>query len=216
MRFCCVGKENLTNGVFQRADVYLSPFSSMGEIDYQKEIKGESEVLENLARLSRRKNAVFFCGCQTNLYGVKKKSIAVAERGKLLGICDQNFLLEEKGVKAGEGGKVFYTSAGKIGVAVGEDALIPENVKSLSFCGSDVIVCVKERFLDSVECAVLRANAFLYGVPIVVATKKALFVVNEKGKVAFFSEKVLSFDLLPQKEYRVVTSRLRGFSLFEK
>ena len=111
MRICFLYRDIFTERK-EEADVYLLPFSALGEIDYERELKGESGGFESIARLSKKKNAVVVGGCTTNLHGIRKKSVAVAEKGKLLGVTDKNFNFGDKSYRAGVGVKVYATEVG--------------------------------------------------------------------------------------------------------
>ena len=79
---CCEGK---TGG---KTDLLLFGFESLGEVNYEKELKGESNFFSDVALLSKQLKNVVVCGCVTDLRGLKRKSAIVAENGKLLGVSD--------------------------------------------------------------------------------------------------------------------------------
>ena len=216
MRICFLYRDIFTERK-EEADVYLLPFSALGEIDYERELKGESGGFESIACLSKKKNAVVIGGCTTNLHGIRKKSVAVAEKGKLLGVTDKNFNFGDKSYRAGVGVKVYATEVGKIGVAVDNDILFPEIVKSLSFCGSEWLFCVKEKMPLAIEQVVVRANAYIYGVSCALCAEQYSFAASASGKIAFVStEDRFVGELSSEREYRLVEQRMRGFSGGEK
>ena len=66
--------------------------------------------------------------------------------------------------KSGAGLRVYETKIGRLGIAVAEDLYFPEILRTLSVCGSDLILCPFGIISDSTESVLLRAGAFSYGV----------------------------------------------------
>lgn len=216
MRICFVNSGSLEEFVRNNhdivADVYCFNFVSVGEICYEKELKGESDKFEQIALLSKKLNAVVVCGCYTDTRGIKRKSVAVAERGKLSGVADANYCLDDKKYKCGAGLKIHQTSAGKIGIIVGEDLLFPEVTKSLSLCGSDVILCVYEKISENIEQVVMRAQAFTYGVNICMCAYAYSQGADIGGSLSFATRcNPFVYELQTGKEYHVIENRQRGF-----
>ena len=108
----------------QGCDVLVFGFSALGEVDYRSELDGTSQKLESLALLSRRLNCV-----------------AVAERGKLLGVSDQLYTQGEQ-LHCGAHLKVYPTAAGKLGICVGEDLFFPQVAQALSLFDADAVISV--------------------------------------------------------------------------
>ena len=69
-------------------DVLALGFHGLGEIDYRRELAGETAKLEDMAILSRELGCVVVSGCYTDSCGVRHKSAAIAEKGKILGVAD--------------------------------------------------------------------------------------------------------------------------------
>ncbi len=221
MRICFFNRDRLEHILesecVPQADVYCFDFSVMGEVSYEKELSGATDTFGRLAYFSKKFDCAAIGGCYTDLRGVKRKSAVAADRGKLIGVADANNILDNKNYKCGSGLKIFPAQAGKIGVAVGEDVLFPEVIKSLTLCGSDVIVCIYERLRDTTELTVMKANAYVYGVNICMCAKNYCQAVNAKGNLAFgTSASPFVFDFQMEREYRVVESRYRGFFRKEK
>ena len=88
-------------------DIALYPFSSLGQVDYEQELSGKSEKFEEMARLSGINKCAVLCGCLTLSRGLKRKSVAVAENGRLLGISDMLNVLDGDEYKSGAGLGVY-------------------------------------------------------------------------------------------------------------
>jgi len=143
---------------------------------------------------------------------LKQKSAAVADSGRLLGIADRINNLSDRGFSGGFGLKIFNARCGKIGVAVGEDLFFPEVIKSLSVCGSDVVVGLIERWSSDVEYSSVKANAYAYGVSIAVSSPDYSFGVNSSGKIVFSTaNNRFSGDLPAEREYKLYGVKRRGF-----
>lgn len=66
----------------QDCDLLVFGFDGLGEVDYRRELAGETSKLEDLAILSREAGCTVVAGCVTDSRGVRRKSAAVAEKGK--------------------------------------------------------------------------------------------------------------------------------------
>ena len=217
MRICFVSKGSLNAFSKRRveltevgADVIVFGFNGLGEVSYEKELKGETHYFEEAAALSKRTKAVTVCGCVTDTRGHKRRSVVVAENGKITGVSDMLNVVDG-GVSCGADLRVYETKAGKMGVIVAEDLLFPEVAKSLAVCGSDFIVCPYLK-LDELQSVLLRATAYFYGVPIFFCCDGYAMVAEASGRISFASpQSPVCAEFKPVKEYHLVETRRRGF-----
>ena len=217
MRICFVSKGSLNAFSKRRveltevgADVIVFGFNGLGEVSYEKELKGETHYFEEAAALSKRTKAVTVCGCVTDTRGHKRRSVVVAENGKITGVSDMLNVVDGE-VSCGATLRVYETKAGKMGVIVAEDLLFPEVAKSLAVCGSDFIVCPYLK-LDELQSVLLRATAYFYGVPIFFCCDGYAMVAEASGRISFASpQSPVCAEFKPVKEYHLVETRRRGF-----
>lgn len=220
MRLCFVSRETVEAVAKKaeeiRADLLLFGFNGIdGEVSYERELKGETAYFEDVALLSREYRCIVVCGCITNTRGMKRKSVVVAENGRILGVSDMLNCLD-RSFNPGVGIKSFDTKQGKIGIAVGEDIYFPETFRTLSASGSDLIVCPFER-TDGVESILLRAAAFSYCVPIAMIGEGYACFADVDGSLAFSSPfSPVCSDRELKKEFKIVETRRRGFYKKEK
>lgn len=213
MRIGFVGKGDLgalkTSSQIEEGGLLLVGFDGLGEVSYEKELKGESGLFEEVARLSKRLKNVVVCGCITDTLGLKRKSAIVADNGKILGVSDMLHVTDgEK--NCGAALRVYETKAGKIGVAVSEDIYFPEVAKSLALCGCDYIVCPFEKLTGSIQSVLLRAYAFCYGTPVFLCAQGYAMIVDGKGEVLFASpQSPVYFDFVNVREYHLIQTRRR-------
>lgn len=193
----------------EEGGVLLLGFDALGEVSYEKELKGESMYFEEIALLSKRLKNVVICGCITNTRGLKRKSAIVAENGKILGVSDMlNTWDGEK--NCGAALRVYETKMGKIGVVVAEDLYFPETVKALSLCGANYIVCPFERLTSSIQSVLLRSYAFCYGTPIFLCARGYGIIANGAGDIVFSTpQSPAYFDFVNATEYHVLQTRRR-------
>lgn len=215
MKVCFVSRGSVLaakNAVLSaEAELVVGGISSVSEVSYEKEIRGESRAFEGLASLSEETGAVVVCGCVTDTKGLKRKSAVVAEKGKILGVSDMLNVLDGE-MNSGAALRVYDTNVGKIGVMVGEDLYFPEVAKALTLCGADVIVCPYGEVENGVESVLIRAFAFCYGAPICLCGVGYSAIGGVDGGLAFaspISPAVAEFDSV--KEYHLVETRHRGF-----
>lgn len=196
----------------KKADLYCFAFGSIGEVNYEKEVKGESFEMEDVALFSRNFNCTAVAGCYTDTRGIKRKSAVVADRGKILGVSDMTSGFDGDKYKCGSGIRVYETSVGKVGVLVGQDVYFSELVKCLTQCGSEVVVCVYEHLGENLEQILLRADAFRYGVTVCMSAHGYAQIADTGGKLCFASPVSPCFCAVDDvKEYHLIETRRRGF-----
>jgi len=189
-------------------DLYLFGFDG-GEVSYEKELKGESGFFEETALLSKTTKSVVVCGCITDTRGHKRKSAVVAENGRLIGVSDMLNVMDGE-IACGAALRVYDTKMGHMGIAVAEDIRFPENIKALAMCGSDFIVCPFGEVADSMQQVLLRAYAYMYGVPIFFCGPGYSMVADASGDIVFATpQNVASVTFENVKEYHLVETRRR-------
>ena len=134
----------------------------------------------------------------------------MAERGKLLGVSDQLYTQGEE-LRGGAHLKVYPTSAGKLGICVGEDLYFPQVAQSLSLFDADAVFCVFGQEREEAPRLMLRASAFCAGVPVCMCAEGVAQVASEKGELLFRSaRRECDYDLALSRSYRIFSRRLRG------
>lgn len=194
----------------EQPELILFSFDGLGEVSYEKELKGETALLEGVAELSKKAQCIVVSGCITQTRGHKRKSAVVAENGRIIGVADMLHVIDGE-VGSGASLRVFETKIGKMGVVVGNDIFFPDVFKSLALCGSDFIVCAYER-IEGIEQVLIRANAFSYGVPVFFCAKGYALLADATGEVVFATAQSPAYICFtPKKEYHLVETRRRGF-----
>ena len=221
MRICFVTKGTL--GEFSDAfegdapDVVCFGFQAIGKVSYERELKGETSLFEDVALLSKVQKNVVVCGCYTDARGVRRKSVVVAERGRIAGVTDMVNRLDGGEFRSGAGIKIFDTCAGKLGIVVAEDLYFPQVIETLSVCGAEVALCIFEELSESLEQTLMRAQAFLYGIPVCICAFGYAEASDIGGKLSFSSPQSPCFyDLSREQEYHLIETRRRGFSKKKK
>lgn len=206
----CVVSGGWTDGGLPDCDIAVFGFSGLGEVDYADELRGESEKFESAARLSKTCGCGVICACKTVSRGIRRRSAAVADGGRLLGITDMTHVFDGENYKSGANLGLFRAGGCKVGVVVENDLMFPETFKALSLCGCNVVAAVVEELKDNRPPMLARAYAYLYGVPIVMCAGNRAYFADSSGEIASSSQKFSLFEFDPQNNYRLVTTRRRG------
>lgn len=194
------------------ADIYCFSFGALGMVDYEKEVRGETNEMEECAIFSRNFSCLAVFGCYTSTKGVKRKSAIVADHGKILGVSDCNYAFDNEPFGCGAGLRVYDTSLGKIGVVVAQDVYFADTVKTLTKCGAELVLCLFEEVGENIEQILLRADAFRYGVTIGMCARSFAQIAEPSGNLAFASPDAYSFyKVEKESEYHLVGTRRRGF-----
>ena len=194
-----------------KTDLFIFGFGCLGEVSYERELKGETSDFEDAAKLSKISKAVVVCGCITDTRGHKRKSALVAENGRLKGVSDMLHAVDRE-VSSGAALRIYDTQIGRLGIAVAEDLHFPEVARSLSICGSDFIVCPFGIVKHTLHNVLLRAYAYLYGTPILFCGVGQCIAVDGQGNLVFSSPmSPVCVDFKSPKEYHLTETRRRGF-----
>lgn len=194
------------------ADLVVCGFQALGEVSYERELRGETCLFEDVAILSKEMRNVVIGGCFTDARTLRRKSVVVAEKGRILGVSDMVNRIDGSVYRAGAGIKIYETGVGKLGVIVAEDLYFPRVGETLSVCGADMAICVFEQFSDGVECVLARAQSYFYGIPFILCGYGYAFISDIGGKVRFASpQNRCVAEIACEQEYHLVESRQRGF-----
>ena len=193
------------------SDVLVFGFNGLGLVSYKKELNGETEYFQDVAKLSKQISSVVICGCDTDTYGVYRHSVVVAENGKILGVSDMAHSIEDGEFSSGGGFRVYDTKAGKIGIIVSEDLYFPEVPRVLALCDADVIFCVMNKIESNMAQIMLRAGAFANGVAMALCAKGYACVSDIRGNVTIASgAEIVKSKIKIEKDYKLISSRRRG------
>ena len=216
MRICFVTSGSLADYTERQSegqtDVILCGFQALGEVSYERELKGETGLFADVALLSRERRCTVISGCFTDARGMHRKSVVVADKGRVLGVSDMVNRIDGGAYRAGAGVKIYETSAGKLGIVVAEDLYFSRVIETLSVCGADAAVCIFEQLTEGLEPVLARAQAFLCGIPVILCGYGYSLIADIGGKVRFASAKSpCLYDLEKEQEYHLVETRRRGF-----
>jgi hypothetical protein len=201
--------------VLPACDIALFGYGVLGDVDYESEIAAKSDKFEQMANLSRGGACGVICGCHTLGGGLVRKSAAVAEGGKLLGVCDSTHVLDGQPYKSGAGLGVFTMRGIKAGVCVADDLYFPECLKTLSLCGCNLFVGLLEEQHNGIPPLLIRSYAYLFGVPFLLVAGKTAFFADITGCMAASPQEMSLFEAIPRNEYRVVNTRIKGLADFD-
>ena len=211
MVFCVIAEGTLKNlNSLPECDVAVFGFNGLGEVDYEQELKGQSDKFEDAVRLSKSAECGVLCGCYTKSRGILRKSVAVADKGKLLGISDMNYVLDSEEVKSGAGLGVYSVGGYKIGLCIENDLYFPEAFKALSLCGCNAVVVFMEELKNTLPALIIRTYSYLYGIPVIMCAGKTAFFSEISGELATSYMPLSFFDVSLCPQYRKVTMRTKG------
>lgn len=211
MVFCVIADGTLKNlKTLPECDVAVFGFNGLGEVDYEQELKGVSDKFEDAVRLSKAAGCGVLSGCYTKSRGVVRKSVSVADGGKLLGISDMNYVLDGEEFKSGAGLGVYSVGGYKIGLCIENDLYFPDAFKALALCGCSVAVVFMEEIKNTLPALIIRTYSYLYGIPVIMCAGKTAFFSEVTGELATSSLPVSYFDVSPCPHYRKVVMRTKG------
>lgn len=207
--FDCVWQERLD--AISGNDLIVFGFNGLGLVSYKKELAGETEYFQDVAKLSKQLGAVVVCGCDTDTFGVFRHSAVIADKGKILGVSDMAHAIDQSEYAPGGNFRVYDTSVGKVGVLVAEDLFFPESARVLTLCDADIIVCVFKKLESIMPQIMLRSGAFSNGVAMALCAKDYACVSDIRGEITIASSSdITKANIKIEKDYHLVSSRRRG------
>lgn len=211
MKICYLSSIRADSSVrLPECDIALFPFGALGEVDYERELLGKSDKFGEMARLSGINKCAAVCGCYTLSRGLKRKSVAVAENGRLLGISDMLNVLDGEDFKSGAGLGVYKLNGYNVGVCVGSDLYFPDMFRTFSMCACNIVLVFCESVTDNIPPLLIRSYAYLYGAPVVLCAEKCAYLSDVNGEISCSNRPVTAFDITIRNRYRLVTSRRKG------
>lgn len=217
MRICFVSSNTLNQAWQEKMsdlsgnDVVVFGFNGLGLISYKKELNGQTEYFQDVAKLSKQLNSVVICGCDTDTYGLYRHSAVISDCGKILGVSDTLHTVDESEYVAGGALRVYQTSAGKIGVLVCDDIFFSESVSVLSMCDADIIICLYKQLENEIPLLMMRTHAYCNGVAMALCAKNYSAISDTKGKIVYASScDIAFFNVKIEKEYRLISFKRRG------
>ena len=186
-------------------------FNGLGLVSYKKELIGETEYFQDLAKFSKQTSSVVICGADTDNYGIFRHSAVIAENGKILGVSDMVYMTEDSEYAPGNSFRVYQTSIGRIGIILGEDLFFQQTTSILSMCDADFIVCLFKQLTSVMPEVVLRANSFCNGTAMAICAKNRAVVTNSKGEIVVSkNDGFIKGNIKKGREYSVVITQKKG------
>lgn len=155
-------------------------YGVLGNLDLIEELKGNTNVIRAIAKVSADSKTVAVAGINATLYQRIYRSAIVIDNGKILGISDMVHTLEI-GFDSGRSLRVYDTSLGKFGVLVGDDIMFPECARALRLQGAEMIFHITPKKSYSQQIAV-SANALFNGIPILTVSRNDTMAYNLNGE----------------------------------
>ena len=207
----CQKLQNVDLDDVKNSQITVLGFNSIGKVSYKHELSGAENKLPDLASFSKRVKKVVIAGAVTDNYGILKQSVIIAEDGKLLGISDMTLSINSTDYSGGGSFKVYQTKVGRIGLLVGDDIINLDGVKAMSLCDADLIVAVVQSEEKPQYNFLIRAYAYLFGVPIMLLTKTGVIASDMSGEICGKSIENTAKLIIPtQKQYILIKSKRRG------
>ena len=153
-------------------------------IDLVRELEGEDDVLKRLALYSRDRQITIVAGIEASIYRRKYLSAVVIDKGKIMGISDMTHESDEGNIyNLGSSYRVYKTSAGALGIVVGNDLFYPEVFRTLKRSKSEAILTLAGGILQDKAKMTLKAMAFLNGITLLGVVNNCAYIVDNNGDI---------------------------------
>ena len=190
-------------------DLFINGFNDCETIKYRNEINGQSQRLKELCALSEKSCKVIISAFDTDNYGIIKRSAGVFNNGKLLGISDMSVSYSDSGYMPGSGGKLFDTSAGKIGLIIEDDLYSFSLFKSLAICGAEFIIGVTNFKKKEINSVLIRAYSYLLGIPSILVFSGGAYYSDTNGSLTHLASQNPQIEMLPFCDFLLKTTKIK-------
>ena len=165
----------------KHTDLLVLSFGAVGVVDFRNEIKNSDGIFVDLCTLSDDLSCTVLCGADTDVYGIKRKSVIVADRGQLIDVSDM--VNAPKGYQGGASYRSYETSAGKIGVIVDGDIMYADSAKNAAQNNARLIVNIVDDVIDNKRILACRAAALYNFVPVLLSAKNYSLLTDGGGGI---------------------------------
>ena len=167
-----------------RADILVLSFGAVETVDFKKEIQRDiNGVFVDLCTLSYDLNCAVLCGADTDVYGIKHKSVIIADKGQLIDVSDM--VNAPDGFDAGGAYRSYKTSAGVLGVVVDGDIMCPDSAKAAALNKADMIINIADKDIENKQILTARAAGLLNNTPVLLCAKNYALLSDKTGEVKF-------------------------------
>ena len=178
----------------KRADLLILSFGAVETVVFRNEIKRDDGVFVDLCMLSRDLDCAVLCGADTDVYGIKHKSVIVVDKGRLVDVSDM--VNAPRGFDRGTAFKTYPLSAGKAGVAVCGDIMLPECAKTLAAAGAALIVNISDKDIDGKLILAARAAGLYNNLPVLLCARNYFILSDGNGEIKYAEkENINTFSL---------------------
>lgn len=169
----------------------------LGKVRYGEDEKNSASALYRVCSAS--KNGLTFALADTTAGGAPKRSVLVAEGGRLLGITDE-LTASQTAFRITKNLRVYHTLAGEIGVLSGADFYAYEPTRVLTACGATIIVHLAT-FRKPQADTVGGALAYFNRVPVLSVSAGVAALYAENGELIYASPvNGATLTLTPKRE----------------
>ncbi len=190
-------------------DLLAAGFDENETISYSKELRGETNALKELAKMTENIDKALIYAVDTDNYGIIKHSAAVFENGKLLGISDMTVSYSYDSYMPGANGKLYDLKCGKIGVGLGDDITSFELMRAFAICGAEAVIILQKSNTKEMSGILIKAYAYLLGIPFMLIGKNSVIAADPQGKPVYGDENGI-YELMPANEYALKTVKVRS------
>ncbi len=156
----------------------------LGRVRYGEDEKNAASALYRVCTASKTLGTVLALA-DTTAGGAPKRSVLIADGGKLLGITDE-ITTTQAAFRIAKNLRVYHTSAGEIGVLSGADFYAYEPMRILSACGATCIVHLAT-FRKPQADTVGGALAYFNRLPVLSVAAGVAALYAENGELIFAS-----------------------------
>jgi predicted amidohydrolase len=169
----------------EKTDLLALGFGVLGGVDFHREMGGGGQ-LSDLASLSRDLNCAVAAGADTDLYGARRKSVALCEKGRLTDVCDAVYP-GDPGLAAGGDFRLYGFACGKIGVIVNRDLFCPVCARALASAEAKIFAAAADSPVSGRLILAARAAALQNGRPCLLTCRDYSLLSDMRGEIKFAS-----------------------------
>ena len=167
----------------KRSDMLVFSYGAVETVDFKAEIKRDDGIFVDLCTLSYDLGCTVLCGADTDVYGIKHKSVIVVDKGRLIDVSDM--VNAPEGYDRGSSYRTYSTSAGKLGVIVDGDIMYVESAKTAALNHADMIINIVDKNIDNKQILAARASGLFNDTLALLCAKNYTLLSDGGGEIKF-------------------------------
>lgn len=190
-----------------KEDLMVIAHGVLEKVDLVSELEGKTITLKKLAIWAKDYQLIIVAGIDAIINEDTYCSAVVIDNGKILGISDMTHILSGEYCR-GNSLRLYDTSAGLLGIIIGDDIFYPECVRALTLSGAKMLIYIANK--KSTRKAMISASSasMLNGIYCIAQTLDKVTIFDYNGRMIIRNADDVAYnEIMPQIDDTYISAR---------